>query len=121
MISKYNLFLDNRKVIIIDSLLVTISNIRDNEYLTHIDIFKNILHVPKLSTNITNVKRLVNAINCKVIIDKYLSNAYNKVMNKKIGHIQVLYYFGASSQGCIAKLHGHLGLKTFALIEFEKI
>ena len=61
----YSLCLSNKKIAIVDGTLVTVVG-QGNVVINHNFIFKNVLHVPKLSTNLVSIHNLTNDLNYTV-------------------------------------------------------
>lgn len=66
----------------IESLFIGVG-VRDTNIFS-LGIIKNILNVPKLSTSLLSVRKLIKDINFWVIIDNHFCDVYDKVTNKKI-------------------------------------
>ena len=54
----YTLSLSNKKIIVVNGSLATVTGFRDI-YITPTLILKNVLHVPKLSTSLVSIQKLI--------------------------------------------------------------
>ena len=73
----YSLCLSNKKIAIVDGTLVTVVG-QGNVVINHNFIFKNVLHVPKLSTNLVSIHNLTNDLNYMMAFSSTLCKFHNK-------------------------------------------
>ena len=127
-----------KKIVLVDDSLTTVVGIGDiliNNKL----ILKDVLHVPKLFTNLISIKKLTHDANCRVIFYPFFCEFQEKDPRKVIGHARVkegLYHLEDSS-GQITKKHFspisllvksnkdvlwlhhfHLGHPSFSVLQF---
>ncbi|KAJ0092018.1 hypothetical protein Patl1_25689 [Pistacia atlantica] len=84
----------NRKVSITDGSLATVVGQGDIILSPSITL-KNVLHVPKLSTNLVPIHQLIKDLNCSVVFSLISCTFRDQVMKRMIGHAKVrqgLYY-----------------------------
>ena len=62
----YTLSLSNKKIIVVNGSLATVAGFGDI-YITPTLILKNVLHVPKFSTSLVSIRKLIYDLKCYVI------------------------------------------------------
>ena len=62
----YTLSLSNKKIIVVNGSLATVAGFGDI-YITPTLILKNVLHVPKFSTSLVSIQKLIYDLKCYVI------------------------------------------------------
>ena len=66
--STYSPCPSNRKIVTADGSLITVAGLGDVK-ITPLVTLKNVLHVPKLSTNLVSIQKLTKDLCCNVIFD----------------------------------------------------
>ena len=66
--STYSPCPSNKKISIADGTLITVAG-RGNVQLNPFMTLNNVLHIPKLSTSLISIKKLINDLSCNVIFD----------------------------------------------------
>ena len=61
----------NKKIVVVNGSLVTITGFKDI-HITLTLILKNVLHVPKLSTNLVSIQKLTHDLKCYAIFCPFL-------------------------------------------------
>ena len=88
----------NKKITIADGSLATVTSLNVNPSLS----LKNVLHVPKLSTNLVSIHQLIKDMICSVIFYPTHCVFQDRVSGKMIGHAKEknkLYYLDDTSSG----------------------
>lgn len=96
----YNPCPSNRKIVVADGTTTTVAGIGDVQVTPNL-ILKNVLHVPRLSTNLVSVKKLAKDLAGSVIFDESCCNFQDRGSGKRIGLAKEhdgLYYLDTSSQ-----------------------
>jgi hypothetical protein len=103
--STYHPSPSNKKISTADGTLVTVAGIGDIQITPSI-ILKNVLHVPKLSTNLVSIQKLTKDLSCSVIFHSNHCVFQDKNSGRTIGHGREgngLYYLEEPNQLVIAK------------------
>ena len=77
--NNYNPGPSNKKIVTIDGSLTTIAGVGDIQISPTLNL-RNVLHVPKLSTNLVSIQKLTQHLGCKVIFFTLLT-VYFKTSN----------------------------------------
>ncbi|XP_071939839.1 uncharacterized protein [Coffea arabica] len=96
----YNPCPSNRKIVVADGTTTTVAGIGDVQVTPNL-ILKNVLHVPRLSTNLVSVKKLAKDLAGSVIFDESCCDFQDRGSGKRIGLAKEhdrLYYLDTSSQ-----------------------
>jgi len=90
----------NKRTSTLDAKMIIVASQGDTiVYLTI--LLKNVLHVPKLSTNMTSIKNLTNNLSCNVIFHRSSCILQDKKSRRTIGHVRDwndLHYMGDLNQ-----------------------
>nr|KYP51529.1 hypothetical protein KK1_026556 [Cajanus cajan]KYP51539.1 hypothetical protein KK1_026566 [Cajanus cajan] len=92
--STYSLCPNNKKISTADGTLITAAGQRDVQ-ITPTIILKNVLHVPKLSTNLISIQKLTKDLVCNVIFHSNSCILQETKLGRTIGHAREwndLYY-----------------------------
>ena len=92
--STYSPCPSNKKIATADGTLVTVAGLGDIHINPSITL-KNVLHVPKLSTNLVSIHKLTKDLSCTVIFDSNHCEFRDKVLGTMIGRAREwndLYY-----------------------------
>ncbi|KAJ9543952.1 LOW QUALITY PROTEIN: hypothetical protein OSB04_023659 [Centaurea solstitialis] len=82
--STYSPCPSNKKISTADGSLTTVAGKGDVQISPFITL-KNVLHVPKLSTNLVSVKKIIKDLFCKVVYDDEYCEFQEKVSGRTIG------------------------------------
>nr|KYP61346.1 hypothetical protein KK1_015833 [Cajanus cajan] len=74
----------NKKIATADGTLITVAGI-GNIHINSFIILKNVLHVPKLYTNLISVQKLTNDISCNVVFNNNCCVFQDKESRRTIG------------------------------------
>ena len=89
----------NRKIVVVDGTTTTMVGIGDVQVTSNL-VIKNVLHVPKLSTNLVSIQKLTQDLSC-VIFDASFCEFQDQGLGRKIGLAKEhngLYFLSTSSQ-----------------------
>ena len=90
----------NRKILVADGSLTTVAELRDIQITSQLTL-KNVLHVPKLSTNLLSIQKLTHDLNCVVIFYPTHCEFQDQNTGKMIGRAKEragLYYLETVNQ-----------------------
>ncbi|KAJ9547058.1 hypothetical protein OSB04_019601 [Centaurea solstitialis] len=96
----YNPCPSNRKIVVADGSTTTVAGIGDVQVTPKLAL-KNVLHVPKLSTNLVSVRKLTKDLTGSVIFHDSCCEFQDRRLGKKIGLAKEhngLYYLHTSDQ-----------------------
>ena len=97
--STYSPCPSNKKITIADGSSITVVG-QGDIFLGPSLILKNVLHVPKLTTNLISVRQAIETLNCNLIFSKNSCVFQDQATGKTIGHATEtagLYYFKLES------------------------
>ena len=80
----YTHCLSSRKISVANGSHTTVTSLRDIQ-ISPLFVLKNVLHVPKLSTNLVSIKKLTHDMSCKVIFYPTHYVVQDQDTGKKIG------------------------------------
>ena len=95
----------NRKILVADGSSITVAGLGDIQITPQL-ILKNVLHVPKLSTNLISIQKITNDINCDVTFYPTHCVFQDRILGKKIGLAKEkdgLYYLETVSKSTSVK------------------
>ena len=90
----------NRKIVLADGTTTTVAGVGDVQVNPDL-VLKNVLHVPRLSTNLVSIQKLTQDLICRVIFYASYCEFQDQSSDRKIGLAKEhngLYYLSASSQ-----------------------
>ena len=90
----------NRKILVADGSLTTVAGLGDIQITSQLTL-KNVLHVPKLSTNLLSIQKLTHDLNCVVIFYPTHCEFQDQNTGKMIGRAKEkagLYYLETENQ-----------------------